>query len=414
MDSSLLFSDKELVKRMKDFILEGVDEEAVETHADPFWQNLRNLGTELWLDTGDIEEAKEIWTSEMTALTTNNTLLNKEIQKGIYDDYIKKAKEIVGKLPLQEQVIAIAFILNARHGLRLTKIFKGMVSVELHTDISYDYQAIVEFGKHYFDISPDHFLVKVPYTAVGLLGARKLRELGVKINLTLEFSARQNVLVAAIAQPNYCNVFMGRLGSYIKDNNLGDGLGAGEKAVLASQKLVREISHERKEPTRLIAASLRDASQLENLAGVDVFTMPVKVAKEGKEKLSGNFESMLTKEFQVNLNEPANNTFVEKLWKVTPQELFLARDLKANPPKDGKELIQRANEAGLKDMFPQLNEQDYQQISEDGKIPKHEHWVERIKKGELAIDTLLNLGGLASFANDQAKLDGRIKQLIKN
>lgn len=413
MDSSLLFSDKELVKRMKDFILEGVDEEAVEAKSDPFWKKLKNTGTELWLDTGDIEEAKEIWTSEMTALTTNNTLLNKEIQKGIYDNYIKKAKEIVGKLPLQEQVIAIAFILNARHGLRLTKIFKGMVSVELHTDISYDLKAIVKFGKHYFDLSPDHFLVKVPYTPAGLLGARKLREMGVKINLTLEFSARQNAMVAAIAQPNYCNVFMGRLGSYIKESNLGDGLDVGEKAVLATQKVVKELSRDHLVPTKLIAASLRDASQLESLAGVDVFTMPVKVAKEGKEKLSGKFESQLSKDLRVNLNDSAQGAYVEKLWRVTPDELSLAMHLAADLPKDGNELIQRANGAGCRDLFPSLSEQDLQHIKEDGKIPKHERWAERIKKGELAIDTLLNLGGLASFASDQAQLDDRIRGLIQ-
>jgi len=51
-------------------------------------------------------------------------------------------------------------------------------------------------------------------------------------------------------------------------------------------------------------------------------------------------------------------------------------------------------------------------ISEDGKIPKHERWAERIKNGELAIDTLLNLAGLASFASDQAQLDERIRQII--
>ncbi len=413
MNSSLLFSDKDLVLKMKEFIMEGINETAIEAKPDPFWQNLKNSGTDLWLDTGDIEEAKEIWTAEMTALTTNNTLLNKEIQKGIYDSYIKKARNIVGKLPLQEQIIAIGFILNARHGLRLTKIFNGFVSVELHTDISNDFNAIVEFGKHYFDISPQHFLVKVPYTAVGLLGARRLRELGVKVNLTLEFSARQNVLVAAIAQPNYCNVFLGRLGSYVKDNNLGDGSGVGEKAVLSSQKLVKEITRGNKEPTRLIAASLRDASQLKNLAGVDVFTMPVKVAKEGKEKLNNDFESMLARDFPVSLNDSAKGVYVDKLWKVTPDELSLAKSLAADLPKDGKELVQRANEAGFMDLFPVLSDQENQDIIDDGKIPKHERWIERIKKEELAIDTLLNLGGLASFASDQALLDDRIKQLIQ-
>ena len=38
------------------------------------------LGSELWLDTGDIEAAAEPWTEEFTALTTNNTLLNAEVQ----------------------------------------------------------------------------------------------------------------------------------------------------------------------------------------------------------------------------------------------------------------------------------------------------------------------------------------------
>ena len=50
------------------------------------WSKLREIGTRLWLDTSDIEMAKELWSSEFEALTTNNTLLNKEVQKGIYDD----------------------------------------------------------------------------------------------------------------------------------------------------------------------------------------------------------------------------------------------------------------------------------------------------------------------------------------
>jgi len=112
----------------------------------------------------------------MTALTTNNTLINKEIQKGIYDVFIADAMEIVKELPVQQQVKEIAFILNARHGLRLAKKFGGFVSVELHTDTAHDIGAIIEYGIRYFEISPDQFIVKVPYTASGLLGARKLRE----------------------------------------------------------------------------------------------------------------------------------------------------------------------------------------------------------------------------------------------
>ena len=39
----------------------------------------------------------------------------------------------------------------------------------------------------------------------------------------------------------------------------------------------------------MIAASLRSYEQLEALAGVNVFTMPTKVAAEGHEKLNGQF-----------------------------------------------------------------------------------------------------------------------------
>jgi transaldolase len=152
---------------------------------------------------------------------------------------------------------------------------------------------------------------------------------------------------------------------------------------------------------------------LENLAGVDVFTMPVKVAIEGKSKLSGKFVSALNQIYPVNLNKSAEGMFIEKLWKVTPEELSLAKDFAVNLPKNGNELIRRAHEAGCSDMFPALSEQDYHYISEDGKIPKHERWAQRIRNGELAVDTLLNLAGLASFANDQSQLDARIKRLIE-
>lgn len=401
-----------LINKIHDFVLQDVNEAPLKAEPDPFWQNLRKTGTELWLDTGDIEEAKKIWSAEMTALTTNNTLLNKEIQKGIYDSFISKAREIVKELPLQEQVMEIAFILNARHGLRLAEIFGGSVSVELHTDIANDFDAIVAYGKRYFDISPGHFLVKVPYTATGLLGARELRRLGVRINLTLEFSARQNVMVATVSQPNYLNVFLGRLGAYILDNHLGDGSGAGERAVLSSEKWIKELTVGNKEPSKLIAASLRSADQLENLAGVDVFTMPVNVAAEGKARLSGNFASALERIYPVDLNDSAQGMFIEKLWEVTPREVSLAIDLAANLPENGNELALRALEAGCGDMFPDLSQQERQSISEDGKIPRHEKWTQRISKGELAVDTLLNLAGLASFANDQAQLDNRIKRLI--
>lgn len=404
--------DKALQEKIKSFIISGVKEDLVEAKPEAFWQGLRNVGTELWLDTGDMEEAEKNWSAEMTALTTNNTLVNNEIQKGIYDSFISEAKEIVKSLPLKEQIVEIAFILNARHGLRLAKKFGGFVSVELHTDTAHDINSIVNYGIRYFDINPYQFIVKVPYTASGLLGAKKLRELGVKINFTLEFSARQNVMVAAISKPNYLNVFLGRIGGYIKNSGLGDGLGAGERTVISTQKWVTRLTKDNDEPTKLIAASLRSFEQLEALAGVNVFTMPTKVAADGREKLSGDFVSKLAETYPVDLVQGAEKYFPERLWEVTDKELELAKSLCNNCPKDGNELIDRVHYAGCGDMFPYLSDKDLQYISEDGKIPKHERWANRIESGELAIDTLLNLAGLASFTSDQSDLDGRIERII--
>ncbi len=404
--------EKELRSTIREFILSGINETPSTFQPDPFWQNLKKTGTELWLDTGDIEEASKIWTSEMTALTTNNTLLNTEIQKGIYDDLILRARDILKDLPLKSQVVEIAFILNAHHGMRLAKKFGANVSVELHTDTANDLEAIIKYGRRYAEINPDHFIVKVPYTATGLLGARRLHEMGVRINFTLEFSARQNLFATAIAQPDYVNVFLGRIGAYCKENGLGSGDGVGERTVISSYGWVKKMAKQYGLSTKLIAASLRNASQLESLAGTDVYTMPVKVAKEGRATLSGNFTSRLKENYAPDLNENAKGIFMEKCWEVSEKELLLVRDLVDELPCCGETVVEMARKGGCGDMFPDLTQADRDQISKDGKIPKHEHWVQRIRSGEIAVDTLLNLAGLASFTHDQAQLDKHIESII--
>ena len=241
----------------------------------PLWAALRKVGSELWLDTGDIEAATPLYTSEFTALTTNNTLLNKEVQKGTYDELVRTLATELKDLDEQTRVIEIAFILNARHGLRLAQTFGGKVSVELHTDLAHDIERSVHYGRRYFAICPEHFIVKIPLTPSGLISARTLRLEGIPINFTLGFSARHNHLAAAFTQPAYCNVFLGRLNAYIADNKLGDGRMVGEKAMLASQRAVTKVGGGR---TKHIAASLRGAGQVADLAGIDVYTMPTTVA----------------------------------------------------------------------------------------------------------------------------------------
>jgi len=404
-------------ERIEEFVLSGIDISTPDVFPprDPFWKALRETGTELWLDTGDIDAAAELWTGDMSALTTNNTLLNKEIQKGIYDDFIKEAHEIVKDLELRDRVIEIAFILNARHGLRLVEKFGGKVSVELHTDLAHDLGGIVRYGKRFHSICPDHFIIKVPLTATGFIGARALRENAVPVNFTLGFSARQNYIAASFAKPNYGNVFLGRLNSYIADNRLGSGENAGEKATIASHRQLTALREERGVPTKQIAASMRSGEQVDALAGIDVFTMPPKVAKEAKERL--NHE-----EFRTHINDDLNvdlaagvdpgEVKLEKTFEVGYETEQFAQSLEDDPPLTGDDLVQRAYELGCGDLFPKLEESERKQIALDGKIPKHERWKEKIKKDEVAVDTLLNLAGLASFTADQSALDERIEKLI--
>ena len=96
-------------------------ERADEFPSNATWRRLRDLGTEIWLDTGDIDAAACLWTSQHTALTTNNTMLNKEVQKGRYDALIPQAAKLLDGHPGmtdRRRMLEIAFILNAAHALK--------------------------------------------------------------------------------------------------------------------------------------------------------------------------------------------------------------------------------------------------------------------------------------------------------
>jgi transaldolase len=403
----------DLNTRISDFVWKNLNEKHVSGKSDPFWESLAKTGTELWLDTGDVDEAEANWSSEMAALTTNNSLLNNEIQKGIYDIFISEAKAVVRDLPQEERVKEIAFILNARHALRLASKFGGYVSVELHTDTAHDIKAILNYGRRFHDICPEQFIVKVPYTAEGLIGARLLKDSGIKINFTLGFSARQNVLVTRVSRPDYVNVFLGRIGAYLIDNKLGDGSGAGEKAVISSQNWVTGISADNPWQTKQIAASLRNYQQLELLAGVDVFTMPPKVAAAGHKEIKGKFTSRTHENYEVSMFDSANEAHIEKFWEVDDKVLKLSERLASRLPVSGSELVHIAHEEGCEDMFPSLTKEEKSTIASDGKIPVHSKWANKIKEGKIAPDTLLTLAGLASFTSDQEKLDQRIRGIIE-
>lgn len=404
--------DQNHAAQIRKYVTSNLNESKFKGHSDTFWSKLKSTGTTLWLDTGDMDEADEVWTDDMEALTTNNTLINKVIQKGIYDEYIKSSVKIVASLPLEEQIKEMAFILNARHGLRLVDRYGGFVSVELHTATANDIDAILHYGLRYRDICPDKFIIKVPYTAAGLIGARLLKEKGVRINFTLGFGARQNVIAAHIARPDYLNVFLGRIGAYIADNKLGDGSGAGEKAVIETQRAITRISGSYGHITRLIAASLRSYKQLSDLAGTDLYTMPPKVASEGRLNLDGAFENMLSNDYIPGVKADLVETGIYKFWRVDEKLEKLAVDIGKNLPDSGELIEQRFRDAGFEDVFPVLSAEELNTIATDGKIPVAARWNDKIIDGKIAPDTLLNLAGLFSFTADQGMLDSRIESMI--
>jgi len=395
-------------------LLERFKDEKVINPSQSCLQTCRKTGSEIWLDTGDMEAIDRLITPEVSALTTNNTLLNKEVQKGIYDGIIKDVAPQFKVLPREKRIVEIAFLLNALHGLRLVKKYNVMVSVELHTDFADDVEGIVSYGQRFHAIEPDHFIVKVPLTPSGLLGARKLHDMGIPVNFTLMFSARQNMLAALVARPAYSNVFLGRIGGYMKQNYLGDAEGPGEKTVHHTQHYLKSLRDEEDTPTKLIAASIRDYSQLPLLCGIDVLTIPPAVVADAFEKIEGPCHPMNDHDFNV-IYRPGVATSeirISKLWEVSDLEKKVFTQLSQELPEDAWELEDHLRAAGIPDLFPDLTPVEELYITDDGKIPKHQRWARAIAKGEIAIDTLLNLAGLAAFTQDQKALDDRIAKLI--
>jgi transaldolase len=386
----------------------------------PRWQAVRAAGTTLWLDTGDIAGIRDAWSGDFTALTTNNTLLNKEVQRGQYDELVRrtaaKLRALAPDLPDSARALEIAFVLNVYHGLRLVEQFDAMVSVEEHTDLADDIERAVIYGKRLHAACPERFLVKLPLTPAGLLAMRKLRRDGVPVNFTLGFSARQNYLAARLGNPSYVNVFLGRLNAFVADSKLGSGDGVGEKATQASQEAVAGLRHDGLAHTLQIAASMRSGEQVWSLAGVDVMTIPLAVAQEYAESAQppvarrGPAAAAVVPDVDA---AARTSLHLDRLWDVTPEfratvERLLGEDLDRMTAAQFTAFMRRN---GAADLFPEFDGGDLEAIRAGGKIPHLDRWQARLESGAVGIDALVNAAGLQSFAADQAALDDRVRGL---
>lgn len=150
------------------------------------------------------------------------------------------------------------------HLAKICEMVKGDISAEV---TALDTEGMLREGRDYAKVA-SNVVVKCPLTLDGLKATRKLREEGIKVNVTLCFSASQ-ALLAAKAGANYISPFIGRL-----DDISTDGM-----------QVIRDILQIYDNygfTTEVLAASIRHPMHIVEcaLAGADVATMPFKVIQQ--------------------------------------------------------------------------------------------------------------------------------------
>ncbi|WP_108462275.1 fructose-6-phosphate aldolase [Devosia naphthalenivorans] len=146
----------------------------------------------------------------------------------------------------------------------ICSVTPGPVSAEV---AALDYEGMIAEGEVLAKLA-DNVVVKVPLTLNGLKATKTFKERGIKINVTLCFSANQ-ALLAAKAGATYISPFLGRL----DDINL-DGVELIEN--------IRQIYDNYNFDTEILAASIRSPNHVTQvaLAGADVATIPTAVIRK--------------------------------------------------------------------------------------------------------------------------------------
>lgn len=148
----------------------------------------------------------------------------------------------------------------------ITSIVDGPISGEVKATLIAA-QDMIEEGRVIAKIHPN-MVVKIPMTSEGLKATKVLSSEGIKINMTLIFSANQ-ALLAAIAGASYVSPFLGRL-----DDVSSPGMALIEDIVtiFKAQGIKAEI----------IAASIRNPIHVMECAklGVDIATVPYEVIEK--------------------------------------------------------------------------------------------------------------------------------------
>ncbi len=148
----------------------------------------------------------------------------------------------------------------------IAAIIGGPISGEVKATTT-DAAGMIEEGRTIAAIHPN-MVVKIPMTEEGLKACKTLSAEGIKVNMTLIFSANQ-ALLAARAGAAYVSPFIGRI----------------DDISMSGMDLIRsivEIFSYTDLQTEIIAASVRNPVHVTEcaLAGADIATVPYKVLKQ--------------------------------------------------------------------------------------------------------------------------------------
>ncbi|HYE66583.1 MAG TPA: fructose-6-phosphate aldolase [Pyrinomonadaceae bacterium] len=151
-----------------------------------------------------------------------------------------------------------------QHIAAICEIVQGPVSAEV---TSLETEGMLREGREYARVAPN-VVIKCPLTRDGLKATRRLTEEGIKVNVTLCFSAAQAIL-AAKAGAAFISPFLGRL----------DDVGQSGLGLLAE---IIEIYQNYGWKTEVLAASIRHPIHVVEAArlGADIATMPFKVIEQ--------------------------------------------------------------------------------------------------------------------------------------
>jgi len=189
----------------------------------------------LFLDTANLAQIRKLnLMGIVDGITTNPSLVAKE--PGEFEDIIRA----------------------------ICKEVKGDVSAEV---VATDFDGMVAEAKHLSKIAPN-VVVKIPIIPEGLRATKAVSAMGIRVNMTLVFSANQGLL-AAKAGASFISPFIGRLDD------------VGQRGMEVVEDLVK-IRDNYKLKAEVLVGSIRHPQHVAEAAkvGADIATMPPEVMEK--------------------------------------------------------------------------------------------------------------------------------------